>query len=70
MDGGKSLVMHEPVRASQQMVGRTHLHEIYDKKGRSGRMVFIVVRTDLYSPDDTHLATLDSRIVIREKPKS
>ena len=68
MDGGKSLIMHAPVRASEQLVGRTHLHEIYDKKGRSGRMVFIVVRTDLYSADATHLATLDSRVVIREKP--
>ena len=70
MDGGKSIVMHAPVRANQSLVGRTHLHEIYDKNGRSGRMVFIVVRTKLYDAEETLLATLDSRLVVREKPTS
>ena len=68
MDGGKSITMYAPVRAGQKLSARTHLHDIYDKKGRSGRMVFIVVRTDLYDGDESLLATLDSRIVIREKP--
>lgn len=68
MDGGKFIAMHAPVRSEQPLIGRTHLHEIYDKNGRSGRMVFIVVRTDLYDADGALLATMDSRLVIREKP--
>ena len=68
MDGGKAVAIHEPVRPGVSLVGRTHLHDIYDKKGRSGRMVFIVARMELFDEADTHLATTDSRMVIREKP--
>jgi hypothetical protein len=67
MDGGKAVTCHRPVRAGQTIVSKTHLHDIYDKKGRSGRMVLIVARTELYDEDDHHLATADSRMVIREK---
>ena len=67
MDGGKAVEIHAPVRAGESLNGRTHLHDIYDKKGRSGRMIFIVVRMELYDAQDKHLATTDSRLVIREK---
>ena len=68
MDGGKAIQRHAPVRPGVPLTGRTHLHDIYDKKGRSGRMVFIVARMELYDSEDQHLATADSRMVIREKP--
>ncbi len=67
MDGGKAITIHAPVRAGQKLLGRTHLHDIYDKKGRSGRMILIVARMELYDENDAHLATADSRMVIREK---
>lgn len=70
MDGGKAVTCHAPVRAGEPLTGRTHLHDIYDKKGRSGRMILIVVRMELYDAKDNHLATTDSRLVIREKPDS
>lgn len=68
MDGGKAVTRHAPVRPNETLIGRTHLHEIYDKKGRSGRMILIVARMELYDTDENHLATTDSRMVIREKP--
>ena len=68
MDGGKAVTSHKPVRRDTQLTGKTHLHDIYDKSGRSGQMVFIVARTQLYDPEGTHYATLDSRQVIREMP--
>lgn len=68
MDGGKAVRMHKPVRPGVALTGRTHLHDIYDKSGRSGRMVFIVSRMELFGPNEEHLATADSRTVIREKP--
>lgn len=68
MDGGKAVTCHAPVRAGQTLVGKTHLHDIYDKKGRSGRMILIVARMEVYDTEDNHLATADSRMVIREKP--
>ena len=67
MDGGKAVACHAPVRAGETLIGRTHLHDIYDKKGRSGRMILIVARMELYDTNDTHLASTDSRMVIREK---
>ncbi len=70
MDGGKAVTCHAPVPCGKTLTGKTHLHDIYDKKGRSGRMVFIVARMELYDGDETHLATMDSRMVIREKPEA
>ena len=32
MDGGKAVQCHAPVRPGVPLVGRTHLHDIYDKK--------------------------------------
>jgi hypothetical protein len=68
MDGGKAVERFAPVRAGVPLTVKAHLHEIYDKKGRSGRMIFIVVRTELFDADNTHLANIDSRLVVREKP--
>lgn len=68
MDGGKAVHVHAPVRAGQPLTGRTHLHDIYDKKGRSGRMILIVARMELFDAHDNHLASTDSTMVIREKP--
>jgi hypothetical protein len=68
MDGGKAVERFAPVRPNVPMTVKAHLHDIYDKKGRSGRMIFIVVRTELFDSADTHLANIDSRLVVREKP--
>ncbi len=68
IDGGKAVACHAPVPVGQPITGRTHLHDIYDKSGLSGRMVFLVVRMELADAEGTQLATTDSRIVIREKP--
>ena len=67
MDGGKAVTCHAPVRPNQPLTGWTHLHDIYDKKGRSGRMILLVARMELYDAEQNHLATADSRMVIREK---
>ncbi len=68
MDGGKAVTRLQPVRPGVALTGRTHLHDIYAKQGRSGRMVFVVARLELFDPDGEHLATSDSRMVIRERP--
>ena len=68
MDGGKAVTCIHPVRAGVKLTGRTHLHDIYDKSGRSGRMVFLVSRMEIMDDSGNHVATSDSRMVIREKP--
>ena len=68
MDGGKAVECLLPVRPGIQLTGKTHLHDIYAKSGRSGRMIFLVSRMELFDQEGTHLATTDSRQVIRERP--
>ena len=67
MDGGKAVTVLKPVRPGTPLTGRTHLHDIYDKSGRSGRMIFLVSRMEIFDETGEHVATSDSRQVIREK---
>lgn len=67
MDGGKAVTILKPVRPGTSLTGKTHLHDIYDKSGRSGRMIFLVSRMELFDENGEHVATSDSRQVIREK---
>lgn len=69
MDAGKAVAPKAPIRAGVRLTGRTHLHDVYAKTGRSGRMVFMVTRMEVFDPADVLLATADTRIVIREKPE-
>lgn len=68
MDGGKAVTMLKPVKPGARLNGRTHLHDIYAKSGRSGRMVFLVSRMEIRDTEGNHLATSDSHMVIRERP--
>ena len=68
MDGGKAVTCLLPVRPNVPLTGRTHLHDIYDKQGRSGRMLFMVSRMELFDSEGQQLAINDSRMVVREKP--
>ena len=67
MDAGKGVECFLPVRPGTTITGRTHLHDIYSKTGRSGRMVFAVSRMAFFDDDGQHLANADSRLVMREK---
>ena len=69
MDGGKAVASIEPVRCGIELTGKTHLNDIYAKSGRTGRMIFLVSRIELYNASGKHLASADSRQVIREKPE-
>ena len=69
MDGGKAVTCLKPVRVGVPLTGRTHLHDIYDKSGRSGRMIFLVSRMELFDATGDQVAISDSRMVIREKPE-
>ena len=69
MDAGKGVEWKAPVRAGATLTGRSHLHDIYTKTGRSGRMVFLVTRMELSDENGTHIANADTRTVIRERIK-
>jgi hypothetical protein len=67
MDAGKAVEPLLPIRPGVQLTGRTHLHNIYTKTGRSGRMIFLVSRMELYDPEGKHVSNADSSVVIRER---
>jgi hypothetical protein len=67
MDAGKGVECLKAIRPGIQLTGKTHLHDIYTKTGRSGRMIFVVTRLEFFDPDGNHLANSDSRMVMREK---
>ncbi len=66
MDAGKSVEWKAPIRAGKSLTGKSHLHDIYTKSGRSGRMVFLVTRMEIFD-GATHVANADTRTVVREK---
>lgn len=68
MDGGKATSLKHPIRPGVRLTGRTHLHDIYTKTGRSGPMTFLVMRMEIYDPDGVQVATADTSVVIRERP--
>lgn len=68
LDAGKAVMPKAPIRAGRALVGRSHLHEIYEKTGRSGRMIFLVARMEVRDPLNTLVSIVDSRMVIRERP--
>ena len=70
MDAGKAVAPDKPMRAGVPITARTHMHDIYTKTGRSGRMVFFVIRMEFSDADNTLLGTADTSIVIREKPQT
>lgn len=65
-DAGKSVVVHAPVRAGEQITGKSEIADIYEKTGRSGSMLFIVHRMSFYGRGNVPLATVDWRLVQRE----
>ena len=66
-DGGKAVRCLATVRPHEKLTGRTHLHDIYDKSGRSGRMIFLVSRMELFNEQEQKLAMSDARMILREK---
>jgi acyl dehydratase len=63
IDGGKSVVVHRPVRAGEVLTGRSQVADIYAKTGRSGTMIFIVHRTDFFNQKGDEVATVDWRMI-------
>ena len=70
MDAGKAVAPDKPMRAGVPITAKTHMHDIYTKTGRSGRMVFFVNRMEFSDAQGTLLGSADTSIVIREKPQN
>jgi len=64
-DAGKDVEFVAPIRAGDRVTLSSHVKEIYEKTGRSGTMVFVVIRSTLKNQNDEVLAHIDHRFMNR-----
>ena len=62
-DGGKCVEPKLPVRAGQTLVSRSHIHDIFEKTGRSGGMMFVVHRMEFFDEDDQLVSIVDWKLI-------
>ncbi len=66
-DAGKDIEFGAPIRVGDVVHTSAVLHEIYEKTGRSGSMVFIVTRVTMTNQRGERVAVIDSRFMLRPK---
>ncbi len=64
-DAGKSVEARGPVHPGDKLTARSHIHDIYEKTGRSGAMLFIVHRMEFSNQRDELVSIVDWRMVVR-----
>lgn len=64
-DAGKDVELGEPIRPGDTVTVVSTLHDVYEKTGRSGTMVFVVVRFTLTNQRGELLARVDNRLMYR-----
>jgi len=64
-DAGKEVEFFAPIRAGDRITLATELKESYEKTGRSGTMIFVVVRSTLANHRGETVAHIDQRYVYR-----
>jgi len=64
-DAGRCVESHGPIRPGDTLTARSRIHDIYEKSGRSGPMVFIVHRMDFYNQANELVSTVDWRMVMQ-----
>jgi hypothetical protein len=66
-DAGKDIQFGAPIRAGDVIHASNILHEVYEKTGRTGSMVFIVSRQTMTNQRGEMVARIDSRFMLRPK---
>jgi acyl dehydratase len=66
-DAGKDIEFGVPIRPGDVVSTRNVLHDVYEKTGRTGSMVFVVSRETMTNQRGEMIAIVDSRFVIRPK---
>jgi acyl dehydratase len=64
-DAGKDLEVGVPVRPGDVLTSATSVHDLYEKTGRSGTMVFLVLRTTVTNQRQETVAIVDQRMMFR-----
>jgi len=64
-DAGKDVEFGVPIRPGDRITLSSHVKEIYEKTGRSGSMVFVVVRSTVQNQNGEVVAHIDHRFMSR-----
>ena len=64
-DAGKSVEARGLIRPGDKLTARSHIHDIYEKTGRSGGMLFIVHRMEFTNQEAVLVSIVDWRMVVR-----
>ena len=64
-DAGKDIALGVPIRPGDRITVVSTLHEVYEKTGRSGSMVFVVVRFTMTNQAGELAATVDNRFMYK-----
>jgi hydroxyacyl-ACP dehydratase HTD2-like protein with hotdog domain len=64
-DAGKDIQFGVPIRPGDRITIVSTLHELYEKTGRSGSMVFVVVRFTMTNQHGERVAVVDNRMMYR-----
>ncbi len=62
-DGGKTVEWKAPIRPGDTVLARSHIHDIFEKTGRSGGMMFIVHRMEFTNQRDQLVAVVDWKMI-------
>jgi hypothetical protein len=62
-DAGKAVQSFAPVRPGDRLTGRSRIHDLYEKTGRSGPMFFIVHRMEFRNQHAELVSVVDWRMV-------
>ncbi len=65
MDAGKDIEFGAPIRPGDVLTASSSIHDIYEKTGRSGSMVFVVLRAVVTNQRGESVATIDQKMMIR-----
>ena len=67
MFAGKRTTIHEPLQVGDEVRRESTIMSVTPKKGRTGQMVFVTVKTDMLSPRGIAISE-EQDIVYREEP--
>ena len=67
-DAGKDIELGVPIRPGDVISIVSTLHEVYEKTGRTGSMVFVVVRFTMRNQRDEIVAVVDNRFMYKGMP--
>jgi hydroxyacyl-ACP dehydratase HTD2-like protein with hotdog domain len=64
-DAGKDIALGAPIRPGDVITIVSTLHEVYEKTGRTGSMIFVVVRFTMTNQRSENVAVVDNRCMYK-----